>query len=97
MSRTILYALVMTIAAACGGKSSPPTAPAPGTDEPHAERRQLSADECEAEGGTVVGDIGDGATHRPDYRCPDNGEPPIGNVVADPGAPMAIEGAVCCR
>lgn len=49
----------------------------------------MTVEECEARQGTVVGDIGDGAVHRPDYVCP-SGEPPIGTV------PSGIEGAVCC-
>lgn len=61
------------------------------------ERPELTAAACEAEGGTVIGDIGDGAIHRPEYRCPDSGEAPIGSVVADPGGPVAIEGSVCCK
>lgn len=57
---------------------------------------QLTAKECEAKGGTVVGDIGDGAIHRPDYRCSGSDQPPIGTVVAEPGEPIATEGSVCC-
>ncbi|WP_236519354.1 hypothetical protein [Sandaracinus amylolyticus] len=53
------------------------------------ERALLTPDECTAQGGTVVGDIGDGATLRPDYVCPSGGAP-IGNV------PSGIEGSVCC-
>ena len=58
----------------------------------------MTAAECEAQGGTVVGDIGDGAVHRPDYRCPATDAPPvatIANEVTDDG-PIASEGAVCC-
>jgi hypothetical protein len=44
----------------------------------------------------VIGDIGDGAIHDPDYRC-SNGEPPIGSIVPQPGEPIAIEGEVCCK
>lgn len=53
-----------------------------------AERPVLSVEDCE-KAGTIVGDIGDGATHRSDYRCP-NGEPPIGRVN------LGVEGSVCC-
>lgn len=60
-----------------------------------APRPQLTAEECEAQGGTVVGDIGDGAVHRPDYTCP-GGAAPTGNIMAAEGEPMAVEGAVCC-
>jgi hypothetical protein len=61
------------------------------------DRPQLTSADCEAQGGTVVGDIGDGAIHRPDYVCPDSGEAPIGSIVAEGGEPIAIEGAVCCK
>jgi hypothetical protein len=64
------------------------------TDEP-TERPTLTAAECEAASGTVVGDIGDGAIHRPDYRCA-NGQAPIGSIKAVEGEPVAVEGAVCC-
>jgi hypothetical protein len=65
-------------------------APTPSVDVPPAvERREMSAEDCTAKGGTVVGDIGDGAVHKPEYRCP-SGSPPIGRV------PSGIEGSVCC-
>ena len=70
-----------------------PTEPVP-TDGP-TERPQLTAAECEAANGKVIGDIGDGAIHRPDYRC-ENGQPPIGSIKAEEGQPIAVEGAVCC-
>ena len=77
----------------------PPGEPAPAPEpEPEpgpTERPQLTAAECAAASGTVVGDIGDGAIHRPDYRC-ENGQPPIGSIKAADGEPVAIEGAVCC-
>lgn len=53
------------------------------------ERPSMSAEECEQQGGTVVGDIGDGAVHRSDYVCPSGGRP-IGSV------PLGVEGSVCC-
>lgn len=59
------------------------------------ERPSLTNAECEEKGGTVVGDIGDGAIHRPDYRC-EGGQPPLGSIRAAEGEPMGIEGAVCC-
>lgn len=55
----------------------------------------LTAARCEAAGGKVVGDIGNGAIHRPDYRCA-SGKAPLGKVVAEAGKPVAIEGSVCC-
>jgi hypothetical protein len=72
-------------------------APPPATEGNHEERPGLTAAACEAQGGKVIGDIGDGAIHRPDYRCPDSGDPPLGSVVAEPGGPVAIEGSVCCK
>lgn len=56
---------------------------------PHGARREISQEDCTAKGGTLVGDIGDGATHKPDFRCP-SGSPPIGSV------PLGVEGSVCC-
>ena len=72
--------------------SQPETTP---TDPAPAERPALTAKECEAASGTVVGDIGDGAIHRPDYKCA-NGQAPIGSIKAEQGEPIAVEGAVCC-
>ena len=80
--------------AAC---SKPSSTPDSSTPDAGGERPGLTAAACEAEGGQVVGDIGDGAVHRPEYRCADSGEAPIGSIVADPGGPVAIEGAVCCK
>ncbi|MBL4687579.1 MAG: hypothetical protein JKY37_23490 [Nannocystaceae bacterium] len=54
-----------------------------------ADRPELSAEQCTADGGAVVGDIGDGAVHSPDYTC-DDGQAPVASV------PSGIEGAVCC-
>ena len=73
--------------------SAPPRAPAPDTTQ--TERQELTSEQCDAQGGEVVGDIGDGATRRPDYLCPD-GRPPTGNIAAPEGGPMPVEGAVCC-
>ena len=58
-------------------------------------RPKLTAAQCEANGGSVIGDIGDGAVHRPDYRCA-NGAEPTGTIVAAEGGPIAVEGSVCC-
>jgi len=73
--------------------AAPPRAPAPAPTE--TERKQLTSEQCEAQGGEVVGDIGDGATQRPDYVCP-GGKPPAGNIAPPEGGPMPVEGAVCC-
>ena len=75
----------------CGPSQAPPESPA--TDAP--ERTSLTQQECEAQGGSVVGDIGDGATQRPDYTCP-SGKPPLGNIAPPSEGPAPIEGAVCC-
>ena len=103
---SMLSILVLASASvvACGGSQSEPSAPpseeskltpaAEGTPDT-AERPQLTAEECEAAGGAVVGDIGDGAVHRPDYRC-ENGSAPTGSIRAPEGGPLGVEGAVCC-
>jgi hypothetical protein len=82
-------------AAACTKSSPAPTQPKPGTPS---ERPALTSAACAEQGGEVIGDIGDGAVHRPQYRCASNGEAPIGSIVNDPTqGPVAIEGAVCCK
>lgn len=84
------------------GTESASEPPAPSADETPAPpsgdapaRPKLTAQECEAGGGSVVGDIGDGAVHRPDYRCA-SGAAPSGSIAAPEGGPVAVEGAVCC-
>ncbi len=73
-----------------------PTETEPPAAEPtETERQALTSEQCEAQNGEVVGDIGDGATRRPDYQCP-SGKPPTGNIAPPEGGPMPIEGAVCC-
>lgn len=93
-----LTTLVLALSVGCGGGSTASEEPQPAaTEEPagggedveQTERPLLSTEECEQQGGTVVGDIGDGATMRPDYVCPSGGQP-LGNV------PLGIEGSVCC-
>lgn len=54
-----------------------------------ADRPEVTAEQCTADGGSVVGDIGNGAVHSPDYTC-DDGQAPVGSV------PSGTEGAVCC-
>jgi hypothetical protein len=106
---TVVPAFIL-LAACSKPPSTPPTTSTDpvGDDKPDAdeepdadggsdERPQLTAADCEAQGGTVVGDIGDGAIHQPEYRCPDSGEAPIGSISADPDGPVAIEGSVCCK
>ena len=60
------------------------------------DARIISRQECIDKGGEVVGDIGNGAIHQPDYLCPTNGEAPSDTVFALDGEPIAIEGEVCC-
>lgn len=89
----------------CGGSQSPPAAPAEvekKAPEPSAtptentaDRAELTAEACEASGGSVVGDIGDGAIHRPEYRCP-SGAGPSGTIREKAGGPIGVEGSVCC-
>jgi hypothetical protein len=85
---------------ACGGSQPPPVEPAKPSEvappAPEGETRPtVSAQQCEASGGTVVGDIGDGAIHRPDYRCA-SGAKPTASISNPEGGPIAIEGSVCC-
>jgi hypothetical protein len=92
---------------ACGGAQSAPGAPSEPPPASEADpapvpaggesagRPQLTTEACEAGGGSVVGDIGDGAIHRPDYRCP-SGAAPSGAIKAPEGGPVAVEGSVCC-
>jgi predicted small lipoprotein YifL len=92
-----LLVAVALATAACGSKQSPPAAtPGPANAQPQ-QGSPLTAESCTAAGGEVVGDIGDGAIHRPEYRCPNSGQPPLGPIAPEPGEPIAIEGAVCCR
>jgi hypothetical protein len=78
--------------------AQPDTQPEPQPDtETPAERPGITAAACEEQGGQVVGDIGDGAIHKPDYVCPDSGVAPIGSITAEPDGPVAVEGAVCCK
>jgi hypothetical protein len=99
---TVVPAFIL-LAACSQPPSTPPTTSADPVseeqppDDGSEERPDLTAAACEAQGGTVIGDIGDGAIHRPEYRCPDSGEAPIGTIVAEPDGPVAIEGSVCCK
>jgi hypothetical protein len=88
----------VVIAALAGcGPSQPPRQPPPTRDSAAGtpERKALAPAACEAQGGSAVGDIGDGATHRPDYVCP-SGKPPLGDIAPPAHGPIPVEGAVCC-
>lgn len=99
--------VALLLAAGCSKTGETSTSsPAPAADggqtpdqEPPAgegtERPSLTAAECEAKGGQIVGDIGDGAIHRPDYTCP-SGHKPLGSIAASGDGPIAVEGSVCC-
>lgn len=92
---TIRWAIAVALAGC--GPSQPSLQRAPTGDSTNSapERKTLAQPECEAQGGSVVGDIGDGATHRPDYVCP-SGKPPLGNIAPPAGGPIPVEGDVCC-
>lgn len=74
-----------------------PTEPTEGAVPPSTNtvRPKLTRAECEAKGGSIVGDIGNGAIHRPDYTCA-SGQPPLGSIRPAEGEPIATEGEVCC-
>ncbi len=103
--RLFVFSFALAVGA-CNKSSTPPanppaetpTQPTDGGETPpaDAQRPGISAADCEGQGGKVVGDIGDGAVHRPDYRC-ESGQPPIGSITAAAGEPQATEGAVCCK
>lgn len=102
MSSRLAVSSFLLLLAACGSSAAPSAGTPATTAEPPAPRSTegssaLTAEECEKQGGHVVGDIGDGAIHRPGYRCPGSGEPPIGPIKLEPGRPVPIEGSVCCR
>jgi len=78
------YGVCQSDGVTCAINIQPPNCNPPSTS--------LTAAQCQALGGSVVGDPGDGRTSRPDYRCESNGEPILGIVVGT----GAIEGAVCC-
>jgi hypothetical protein len=59
-------------------------------------QKVVSRQECTALNGTVIGDDGDGAIHRWDYLCENNGEAPIATIVRADGELIAIDGEVCC-
>ncbi len=97
MIRIVLSSWVAAIALSGCTKADSSTQTPPGdAGETPAAGESLSAAECEAAGGTVVGDIGNGAIFKPGYTCPQSGQAPLGRIEADPGGPIAVEGSVCC-
>ena len=89
--------LLVGILAGCGSSKPAAAPPEPPAGEPTVapKGKALTQEECEAQSGQVVGDIGDGAIHRPDYVCP-SGKPPLGSIAPREGGPIAVEGSVCC-
>ncbi|MBC8069393.1 MAG: hypothetical protein IAG13_13740 [Deltaproteobacteria bacterium] len=104
--RISTFVLGFVLLAACSKTSTPETTtpeptqeqtpPPPAPEGDAAERPGITAAACEAQGGKVIGDIGDGAIHRPEYKC-ESGEAPVGSVIPDAGGPVAVEGSVCCK
>ena len=84
-NHTIRWMFAVVFAGCVSSQSPPPTG----------ERNTLSEQECKAQGGSVVGDIGDGATHRSDYVCA-SGKAPLGDMALPEQGPIPVEGAVCC-
>lgn len=58
-------------------------------------RPLMTRAECTTNGGVIIGDIGDGATQKEDYRC-ESGKPPVANITYLEGEPVAADGEVCC-
>jgi hypothetical protein len=90
----MIAAVAVALATACKKENTEETKP-PESTPPASDRASLTGAECQAQGGTVVGDIGDGAIHKPDYVC-ESGQKPIANIRVAEGEPTPIEGAVCC-
>lgn len=55
----------------------------------------LTYQDCLDEGGSIVGDPGDGSVFEADYLCPD-GQSPLGILDFEPGMPFPKNGGVCC-
>jgi len=60
-----------------------------------AVRSGITLEQCRKEGGSVIGDIGDGRIHKVDFLC-DSGDKPLGYIVYRANEPIPSEGAVCC-
>ena len=89
-SHTIRWMFAVVFA---GCVQSPPGSPT--SDPLEGERKVLTEQACKAHGGIIVGDIGDGATHRSGYVCT-SGKPPLGDIAIPDEGPFPIEGEVCC-
>jgi hypothetical protein len=96
-SHTIRWVFAVVFAVVFGGcVSSQSPLPGSSTSDPvEGEHQALSEEECKSQGGSIVGDIGDGATHRSDYVCA-GGKSPLGDIALPEEGPVPIEGAVCC-
>lgn len=99
--RILALSFALLLSAACSKSSSNPEPATPAPSEPAAApdasgRPSISKTDCEAQGGEVIGDIGDGAIHRPDYVCA-SGAAPLGSIAASEGDAIAVEGSVCCK
>ncbi len=96
MKNLIQWTIVMALAACRSSTPAPATPPvSEPAPPPMAERKAMSQEACVTGGGSVVGDIGDGATQRPDYICP-SGKAPLGNIAPPSDGPRPVEGGVCC-
>ena len=60
-----------------------------------AERSGLTLQQCRKQGGSVIGDIGDGRIHRANFVCA-SGRKPLGYIIYNENQSAPIEGAVCC-
>ncbi len=94
MLRTSLVALSLALsAAACGGSSKPEPVPPDNTgsgepadpDPTPEEPATVTAQECEASGGTVAWDIGDGSV-----QCP-------AGTVESSKVSGGVEAGLCCQ
>ena len=92
--RIFLTLAISLSLAACGGSKPTSSEPPPAdttneslgdTGDGEGEASMMSPDDCEAQGGSVVGDIGDGSV-----AC-ENGWTEIGNVSG------GIEEQLCCQ
>lgn len=64
-------------------------------DNSNGTRPLMTRAECKTAGGNIIGDIDNGAIHRPEYRC-ESGEPPVARITYLEGEPISSDGEVCC-